>query len=81
MTNATNIADKSRFAVAWFKDSNDILGWNGCLVDNTTGKRHTLRHYEVFEQFQDEVVYQRCAFPTKAALTAAARREARRLAA
>ena len=68
-----------KFSVAWTKGSNDVVGWNGWLVDKSTGKRITLHHYEVFEEFQGERTWMRCAFPTKADLTAAAIREARKI--
>ena len=70
----------NRFAVAWFKGSDDTLGWNGCLVDNATGERHTLRNYVRFEEFQGETTWTRAAFDTKADLTKAAMRRARELA-
>ncbi len=70
----------NRFAVAWTKGSNDVFGWNGFLVDNQTGKRHRLINEVVFEEFQGERTWMRCAFDSKADLTAAALREARRIA-
>jgi len=69
----------TRFAVAWFKGSNDTFGWNGALVDNQTGKRHNLVNEVLFEEFQGQQTWTRCAFDTKADLTAAARKLAHRL--
>ncbi len=71
----------NQFAVAWFKGSNDTFGWNGCLVDNATGKRHPLKNYVRFEEFHGEETWTQAAFDTKADLTKAAARLARRLAA
>ena len=70
---------KDRFAVAWFKGSNDAMGWNGCLVDRSTGKRHRLANEALFEEFQGQQTWMRCAFDTKADLTAAAMRMARKM--
>lgn len=70
----------NRFAVAWTKGSNDTFGWNGYLVDNATGRRHSLKNEVLFEEFQGEATWMRCAFDTKADLTKAATRLARRLA-
>jgi hypothetical protein len=69
----------TRFAVAWTKGSNDTFGWNGFLVDNQTGKRHRLVNEVLFEEFQGEQTWMRCAFDTKADLTKAAQRMARRI--
>ena len=70
----------NRFAVAWVKGSNDTFGWNGYLVDNANGKRHSLKNYVLFEEFQGEQIWTRAAFDTKADLTKAAMKLARRLA-
>lgn len=69
----------NRFAVAWTKRSNDTFGWNGFLVDSQTGKRHRLVNEVLFEEFEGQQTWIRCAFDTKADLTAAATRLARRL--
>lgn len=69
----------SRFSVAWTKGSNDTFGWNGFLVDQDTGKRHRLVNEVPFEEFHGERTWMKCAFDTKADLTAAAIKMARRI--
>jgi len=70
---------ENRFAVAWTKGSGDTFGWNGYLVDNQTGKHHKLVNEVLFEEFQGERTWMRCAFDNKADLTDAAKKMAQRL--
>lgn len=77
MAHTANI--ETRFAVEYAKGGNDVLGWDGQLVDRQTGLRHRLRHYELFEEFHGEQTWARSAFPNKAAVRNAGIKLARQI--
>lgn len=70
---------ENRFSVATFKGSNDVFGWNGCLIDNKTSKRYTLVNEVLVEEFYGQKTWMRCAFDTKADMVKAAQKMIRRL--
>jgi hypothetical protein len=69
-----------RFALYVQKDSNDVWGWNGYVLDRASNKRHGLLKVVLDYEVDGERGYSHCAFDTRAELVAAAKRKVRTLA-
>ncbi len=69
-----------RFTLQVFHGSDDTWGWNGQVLDRTTGNKYPLAKTVLDYELHGERGYSICAFDTKRELMGAAKRKARALA-
>lgn len=70
---------KGRFTLLTAKDSNDMWGWNGWVLDRQTNLRHPLIKTYVDYVLDGEIGYGTCAFDTKEEMRKAAIRKAKQI--